>query len=105
MIVLGVVLVLATAAGFGWRWASGRLRESRDARLTAAELGQPLGSRATVTAAHSPLPISARLLSPAGASRAGGRQAARPVPLLLTRRRTIDYCRVSAAPCARRPSA
>jgi hypothetical protein len=35
----------------------------------------------------------------------GGQQAARPVPLLLTRRRTIDYCRVSAAPCARRPSA
>jgi hypothetical protein len=37
-----------------------------------------------------------------------GQQAAKPVPLLLTRRRTIDYCRVSAAPCrppARRPSA
>ena len=48
VIVLGVVLVLATAAGFGWRWASGRLRESKDARLTAAELGQPLGARATL---------------------------------------------------------
>ena len=48
VIVLGVVLVLATAAGFGWRWASGRLRESPGARLTAAELGQPLGSRATL---------------------------------------------------------
>jgi hypothetical protein len=34
-----------------------------------------------------------------------GQKAARPVPLLLTRRRTIDYCRVSAAPCARRPPA
>ena len=48
VIVLGVVLVLATAAGFGWRWASGRLRASADARLSAAELGQPLGSRATL---------------------------------------------------------
>ena len=48
LIVLGVVLVLATAAGFGWRWFSGRLRAAPDARLTAAELGQPLGSRATL---------------------------------------------------------
>jgi thiol-disulfide isomerase/thioredoxin len=48
VIVLGVVLVLATAVGFGWRWYSGRLRESRDARLTAAELGQPLGPAATL---------------------------------------------------------
>ncbi|HEY6276778.1 MAG TPA: thioredoxin family protein [Streptosporangiaceae bacterium] len=47
-IVLGAVLVLATAAGFGWRWRSGRLRESPGARLTEAELGQPLGSRATL---------------------------------------------------------
>ena len=48
LIVLGVALVVATAVGFGWRWASGRLRESADARLTAAELGQPLGSQATL---------------------------------------------------------
>ncbi len=48
LIVLGVVLVLATAVGFGWRWFSGRLRESPEARLTEAELGQPLGSRATL---------------------------------------------------------
>ena len=48
VIVLGVVLVLATAVGLGWRWYSGRLRESPDARLTAAELGQPLGSAATL---------------------------------------------------------
>jgi thiol-disulfide isomerase/thioredoxin len=48
VIVLGVVLVLATEAGFGWRWYSGRLRESPDARLTEAELGQPLGSAATL---------------------------------------------------------
>ncbi|HEY6276777.1 MAG TPA: hypothetical protein VIX86_10640 [Streptosporangiaceae bacterium] len=38
----------------------------------------------------------------------GGETPARPVPLLLTRRRTIDYCRVAAAPRCRpgpRPSA
>lgn len=35
----------------------------------------------------------------------GGRVAPRPAPLLLTRRRTIDYCRVSAAPSAHCPSA
>jgi thiol-disulfide isomerase/thioredoxin len=48
VIVLAVVLVLATAVGFGWRWLSGRLREPREARLTGAELGQPLGARATL---------------------------------------------------------
>jgi thiol-disulfide isomerase/thioredoxin len=48
VIVLGVVLVLATAVGFGWRWYSGRLRESPDVRLTAADLGQPLGPAATL---------------------------------------------------------
>jgi thiol-disulfide isomerase/thioredoxin len=48
VIVLGVALVLATAVGFGWRWYSGRLRESPGARLTAAELGQPLGPAATL---------------------------------------------------------
>jgi thiol-disulfide isomerase/thioredoxin len=48
VIVLGAVLVLATAAGFGWRWHSGRLRESPEARLTAADLGQPLGPAATL---------------------------------------------------------
>jgi len=56
----------------------------------------------TVTAAIAPHTIAAMR----NATWAGtGQKAARPVPLLLTRRRTIDYCRVSAAPCARRPTA
>jgi hypothetical protein len=59
----------------------------------------------TVTAAIVPHTIAAMRITTWAGTADGHQQAARPVPLLLTRRRTIDYCRVSAAPCARRPSA
>jgi len=48
VIVLGAVLVLATTAGFAWRRRDGRMRDARAPRLTEAELGQPLGTRATL---------------------------------------------------------
>jgi thiol-disulfide isomerase/thioredoxin len=53
-VVLGAVLVLATAAGFAWRRRDGRMArpgrtgESPAQPLTEADLGQPLGSRATL---------------------------------------------------------
>jgi len=46
--VLGGVLVLAAVAGFGWRRRDGRMRPSPAPRLTEADLGQPLGTRATL---------------------------------------------------------
>jgi thiol-disulfide isomerase/thioredoxin len=46
--VLGAVLVLATASGFAWRRRDGRMRESAVPRLTEADLGRPLGARATL---------------------------------------------------------
>jgi thiol-disulfide isomerase/thioredoxin len=48
VIALGTVLVLATAAGFAWRRRDGRMREPSARRLTEADLGQPLGARATL---------------------------------------------------------
>lgn len=45
---LGVVLVAVTAAGLGWRRRDGRLRESAGQRLGEADLGTPLGARATL---------------------------------------------------------
>jgi thiol-disulfide isomerase/thioredoxin len=62
VMVLGAVLVLATASGFAWRrrdgrmresdgrtWRSGgRTRESSVPRVTETDLGQPLGARATL---------------------------------------------------------
>ena len=55
VMVLGAVLVLATASGFAWRrrdgrmrGSDGRMRESSVPRLTEADLGQPLGARATL---------------------------------------------------------
>jgi thiol-disulfide isomerase/thioredoxin len=48
VMVLGAALVLATASGFAWRRRDGRLRESSVPRLTEADLGQPLGARATL---------------------------------------------------------
>jgi thioredoxin-like negative regulator of GroEL len=46
--VLGAVLVLGTVAGLAWRRRNGRMRESSVRRLTEADLGQPLGARATL---------------------------------------------------------
>ncbi len=52
-----------------------------------------------VTAAAGP-PTIAGMRIAGWADRADrGHLPAGPVPLLLTRRRTIDYCRVSAAAC------
>jgi thiol-disulfide isomerase/thioredoxin len=48
VIALGVVLVLATAAGFARRRRDGRMREPSAQRLTEADLGHPLGARATL---------------------------------------------------------
>jgi thioredoxin-like negative regulator of GroEL len=48
VIVLGAVLVLATVGGLAWRRRDGRMRESQVPRLTEADLGQPLGARATL---------------------------------------------------------
>jgi len=48
LIVLGAVLAAATASGFAWRRRDGRMRASAVPRLTGAELGQPLGDRATL---------------------------------------------------------
>ena len=45
---LGAVLVLGTVVGFAWRRRDGRMRESPARRLTEADLGQPLGARATL---------------------------------------------------------
>ena len=46
--VLGAVLILATAGGVAWRRRDGRMREAPTLRLTEADLGQPLGARATL---------------------------------------------------------
>jgi thiol-disulfide isomerase/thioredoxin len=46
--VLGAVLILATAGGVAWRRRDGRMRESPVPLLTEADLGQPLGARATL---------------------------------------------------------
>jgi len=46
--VVAAVLVLATVAAFALRRRDGRLRGTRQQTLTMAELGQPLGTRATL---------------------------------------------------------
>jgi thiol-disulfide isomerase/thioredoxin len=46
-IVAAVVLVLAAAGGFAWQRRDGRLKQARQ-RMTVADLGQPLGARATL---------------------------------------------------------
>jgi thiol-disulfide isomerase/thioredoxin len=48
VMVLGAALVLATASGLAWRRRDGRMRGSPVPRLTEADLGQPLGARATL---------------------------------------------------------
>ena len=45
---VAAVLVLATVAAFALRRRDGRLRGTREQTLTMAELGQPLGTRATL---------------------------------------------------------
>jgi thiol-disulfide isomerase/thioredoxin len=42
------VLALAAAGGFAWRRRDGRLKGARERMLTMADLGQPLGARATL---------------------------------------------------------
>ena len=42
------VLVLAAAGGLAWRWRDGRLKGARQQALSRADLGQPLGERATL---------------------------------------------------------
>ena len=54
LIVLGVVLVSVTLAGLGRRRRDGRLRESAGQRLNEADLGSPLGARATLLQFSSP---------------------------------------------------
>jgi thiol-disulfide isomerase/thioredoxin len=51
LIALVAVLVIAVLSGLAWRWSSGRMRHrASDATqlITAAELGGPLGQRATL---------------------------------------------------------
>lgn len=52
--VLAVVLVAGTAAGLARRRRDGRLRESAGQRLNQADLGTPLGARATLLQFSSP---------------------------------------------------
>ena len=47
-IVAVAVLVLAAVGGLAWRWRDGRLKGARRQALTGADLGQPLGERATL---------------------------------------------------------
>ena len=46
-IVAVAVLALAAAGGFAWQRRDGRLKQARQ-RMTVADLGQPLGARATL---------------------------------------------------------
>jgi thiol-disulfide isomerase/thioredoxin len=47
-IVVAAVLALAAAGGVAWRRRDGRLRAARQRPLTVADLGRPLGERATL---------------------------------------------------------
>jgi hypothetical protein len=53
----------------------------------------------TVTAGSAPHSIATMRIATCAGGPDGTEMPARPVALLLTRRRTIDYCRVAAAPC------
>jgi hypothetical protein len=75
VIVLGAVLVLATVGGLAWRRRDGRMRESRVPRLAEADLGQPLGPRATLlqfsSAFCAPCRATRQLLSDVAGGSAG----------------------------------
>ena len=47
-IVAAVALVLATAGGLAWRRRDGRLKGARQPSLSPADIGRPLGPRATL---------------------------------------------------------
>jgi thiol-disulfide isomerase/thioredoxin len=47
-VVVVALLALATAGGVAWRRRDGRLKGARQQLLTATDLGQPLGRRATL---------------------------------------------------------
>jgi thiol-disulfide isomerase/thioredoxin len=47
-VAVGIVLALTTVTGFTLRRRGGRMRQSPGQRLTEADLGQPLGARATL---------------------------------------------------------
>ena len=47
-IVAVAVVVLAAVGGLAWRWRDGRLKGAHQRPLTEADLGRPLGERATL---------------------------------------------------------
>jgi thiol-disulfide isomerase/thioredoxin len=55
LVVLVVVLALASAAGFALRRRQGRFRPPADNALSAADLGAPLGPRATLVQFSTPV--------------------------------------------------
>jgi thiol-disulfide isomerase/thioredoxin len=63
VIVVAAVLVLATVAALALRRRDGRLRGTRQQPLTGADLGQPLGTRATL------LQFSSSVCAPCRAAR------------------------------------
>lgn len=74
LIALATTLAVAVAAGFAWQRASGRLRSvrthglgAREPLMTGAELGAPLGQRATLvqfsTAVCAPCRSTRRILA------------------------------------------
>jgi thiol-disulfide isomerase/thioredoxin len=53
-VVLAAVALAAVGAGLAIRWRDGRLRVPSSQQLTGADLGQPLGERATLLQFSSP---------------------------------------------------
>jgi thiol-disulfide isomerase/thioredoxin len=73
-IVAVAVLVLAAAGGLAWRWRDGRLKGAPQRPLTEADLGQPLGERATF------LQFSSSFCAPCRAARQLLRDVATGIP-------------------------